>query len=275
MTEQIIYGVEGESDEFKAAVASAQATFKYFWRELSWEARRIVKGLDMAAVKMSFPIESDDPEVPSVENMWVSEIEFDGQSITGVLMNEPSWATSFKAWEPVTLPLALLNDWMYVRQGHVYGGFTVDAIRAAMPEDERLEHDEAWGMDFGEPGLVEVVPAAEGQQPWLLSRTLNRAEDRQTLAVLECTEHPMALNMRDKIEEGVSAQPQVARDSDDEGWLMLHREVLAGNYTVVDALLRHGADPLLPNGNGQTSLALAGIAGWPRILALLEGQSAH
>lgn len=68
MTEQIIYGVEGESDEFKAAVASAQATFKYFWRELSWEARRIVKGLDMAAVKMSFPIESDDPEVPSVEN---------------------------------------------------------------------------------------------------------------------------------------------------------------------------------------------------------------
>ena len=36
-------------------------------------------------------------------------------------------ATSFKAWEPVTLPLALLNDWMYVRQGHVYGGFTVDA----------------------------------------------------------------------------------------------------------------------------------------------------
>ncbi|MCS5515017.1 hypothetical protein NWF32_04535 [Pseudomonas qingdaonensis] len=56
---------------------------------------------------------------------------------------------------------------------------------------------------------------------------------------------------------------------------MLHREVLAGNYTVVDALLRHGADPLLPNGNGQTSLALAGMAGWPRILALLEGQSAH
>lgn len=272
MTEQIIYSVEGESDAFKAAVAGAQATFKYFWRELSWEARRIVKGLDMAAVKMSFPIESDDPAVPGVENMWVSDIEFDGQSITGVLMNEPSWATSFKAWEPVTLPLALLNDWMYVRQGHVYGGFTVDAIRADMAEDERQEHDEAWGLDFGEPGCVEVVPAAEGQQPWLLSRTLGTAQDQQTQALLECTEHPMAVNMRDKIEEGVSAQPQVVRDTDDEGWLMLHREVLAGNYTVVDALLRHGADPLAANGNGQTSLELARIAGWPRILELLEGK---
>lgn len=275
MTEQIIYSVEGESEKFKAAVAGAQATFKYFWRELSWEARRIVKGLDMAAVKMSFPIESDDPEVPGVENMWVNDIEFDGHSITGVLMNEPSWATSFKAWEPVTLPLSLLNDWMYVRQGHVYGGFTVDAIRADMSEAERQEHDEAWGLDFGEPGFVEVVPAAEGQQPLLLSRTLGTAEDQQTLALLECTEHPMALNMRDKIEEGVSAQPQVVRNPDDEGWLMLHREVLAGNYTVVDALLRHGADPLAANGNGQTSLELARIAGWPRILALLEGKSSH
>ena len=120
MTEQIIYSVEGESDAFKAAVAGAQATFKYFWRELSWEARRIVKGLDMAAVKMSFPIESDDPEVPGVENMWVSDIEFDGQSITGVLMNEPSWATSFKAWEPVTLPLALLKQLASNRAGCVF-----------------------------------------------------------------------------------------------------------------------------------------------------------
>jgi hypothetical protein len=25
----------------KEAVASAQATFKFFWREMSWEARRI------------------------------------------------------------------------------------------------------------------------------------------------------------------------------------------------------------------------------------------
>ncbi|MCF7533709.1 DUF2314 domain-containing protein [Pseudomonas petrae] len=51
MTGQIIYSVKGESDELKAAVAGAQATFKFFWRELSWEARRIVKSLDMAAVK--------------------------------------------------------------------------------------------------------------------------------------------------------------------------------------------------------------------------------
>lgn len=83
MTGQIIYSVKGESDELKAAVASAQATFKFFWRELSWEARRIVKSLDMAAVKMSFVLDADDPNIPAVENMWVTDIEFVGDSISG------------------------------------------------------------------------------------------------------------------------------------------------------------------------------------------------
>ncbi|MCH5508094.1 DUF2314 domain-containing protein [Pseudomonas syringae] len=36
MTEQKIYGVEGESEDFRVAVASAQRTFRFFWREMSW-----------------------------------------------------------------------------------------------------------------------------------------------------------------------------------------------------------------------------------------------
>ncbi len=272
MTGQIIYSVKGESDELKAAVASAQATFKFFWRELSWEARRIVKSLDMAAVKMSFVLDADNPDIPAVENMWVTDIEFDGESISGVLMNEPRWFTSLKASDPVTLPLVALNDWMYVRGGHVYGGFTVDALRSEMSADDREAHDRAWGLDFGKAGSVEVVPAEDGQAPRLLSRHLDRAQDRQTLAALERTEHPMALNMRDKVEEELAQHPEVIREPDADGWLLLHREVLAGNYTMVRALLRHGADPLTPNCNGQTSLALASVAGWPRIVDLLEGK---
>jgi len=272
MTEHIIYSVEGESDELKAAVISAQATFKFFWRELSWESRRIVKSLDMAAVKMSFAVDGNDPQAPSVENMWVSDIAFDGQSISGVLMNEPRWVTSLKASDAVSLSLAALNDWMYVRDGRVYGGFTVDALRGGMSAAARDEHDRAWGLDFGEPGTIEVVPAAEGHAPWLLSRNLDSAADRQTLATLEHAEHPMALNMREKVEEALQANPQVIGDCDPDGWSLLHREVLAGNYSVVHALLRRGADPLAPNAHGQTSISLAGESGWPRMTDLLEGR---
>ena len=274
MTEQMIYSVEGESQALKQAVASAQATFKFFWREMSWEARRIVKCLDMAAVKMSFMLDPDDPDIPVVENMWVSDIDFDGKTITGVLMNEPRWATAFKAGDPVSLPFAALNDWMFVLDGRVYGGFTVDALRSSMADDERARHDAAWGLDFGEPGSVELVPAAEGQAPLRLSRALSSEADQQLLAYLEQGDHPMALNMREKLEEALQQYPGMITDFDDDGWLLLHREVLAGNYPVVQALLRHGADPLAANSIGQTSQVLAREAGWPRIARLLQGEGA-
>lgn len=273
MTEQMIYGVEGESQALKDAVASAQATFKFYWREMSWEARRIIKCLDMAAVKLSFMLDPDDPDIPVVENMWVRDVDFDGATVTGVLMNEPRWATAFKAGDPVSLPFAALNDWMYVRDGHVYGGFTVDALRSSMTDDERAGHDAAWGLGFGEPGTVEVAPAAEGQAPWRVSRALSHLADQQLLAQLEQGDHPMAVNMREKLEEALQQYPGMITDFDDGGWLLLHREVLAGNYPVVQALLRHGADPLATNSNGQTSLALAHEAGWPRIARLLQGEA--
>lgn len=54
--------------EVQRAFASARETFRYFWRELAWEKRRIVKGLDFAYVKAAF---SDGGEV---EHLWRSSI---------------------------------------------------------------------------------------------------------------------------------------------------------------------------------------------------------
>ena len=61
-------------------------------------------------------------------------------------------------------------------------------------------------------------------------------------------------------------------DSDEGGWLLLHRETLAGNYPVVSALLEHGADTSALNPLGQTPLQLAEQAGWPRLVRLLRGE---
>ncbi len=68
----------------------AQETFKYFWRELSWEFRRIVPGLDLACVKIAFTDGDTQREGPSHEHMWVSDVLFDGKNITGTLINSPN-----------------------------------------------------------------------------------------------------------------------------------------------------------------------------------------
>ncbi|MBA1187987.1 DUF2314 domain-containing protein [Pseudomonas entomophila] len=274
MTEQTIYTTSGDSPALQTAVANAQATFKFFWRELSWESRRIVKGLSLAAVKMSFPVHSDDPEVPTVENMWLNEVDFDGASISGMLLNEPEWATGFDASERVTLPFAALNDWMYVCGEVVFGGFTVDAMRSEMADGERAEHDAAWGLEFGPPGAVELTMMPEGQPRVRLSRALDTPADQEALKRLEEGDHPMAVNMSASMDDMLREHPGAVTDVDEAGWSLLHREALAGNAPMVSALLRHGADASARTVAGQTPVQLAEQAGWPRVARLLRGEEA-
>ena len=53
MSEQV-FMYDGQDPELLQASESARQSFKYFWRELSWERRRIVPALDLAMVKLPF-----------------------------------------------------------------------------------------------------------------------------------------------------------------------------------------------------------------------------
>jgi uncharacterized protein YegJ (DUF2314 family) len=54
------------------------------------------------------------------------------------------------------VPFSHLEDWMMTVDGQAYGGFTVNLMRAGMNSQERKQHDEAWGLDFGDPAAVRV-----------------------------------------------------------------------------------------------------------------------
>jgi hypothetical protein len=49
-----VFTFDDTDPEMQAAYEKARATFRYFWREVAWEQRRIVPGLDLAAVKAPF-----------------------------------------------------------------------------------------------------------------------------------------------------------------------------------------------------------------------------
>lgn len=46
--------VAADDPAMARATARAQASFKYLWRELTWEYRRIIPGLELSAVKAAF-----------------------------------------------------------------------------------------------------------------------------------------------------------------------------------------------------------------------------
>ncbi|WOB27701.1 MULTISPECIES: DUF2314 domain-containing protein [Xanthomonas] len=273
MTESRMYPAQDDA-AMLAAYADARATFKFFWRELSWEYRRIVPALSLAAIKLPFATDASAVGAPSHEHMWVSDVQFDGEQLSGSLLNDPAWISELAAGDAVSAPIGELEDWMYVIDGLAYGGHTIDAMRRTMPQDERAEHDVAWGLDFGGPGAVRLVPARVQERKGGLFGKLFGSKPAQPTAAQQdpsqC-EHPMSENMGAKFDQGLRDQPDMVHFRDDAGWTLLQRDALAGNYQPVSLLLKHGADASLRTPSGNTALDLARQMQWPRIVQLLEG----
>ncbi len=280
MSEQSpIFQSPGDDPEMEKAAAKARQSFRYFWRELAWEQRRIIPALELAAVKGTF---SDPPEMRTnepgeleTEHMWLMEIDFDGQQVEGTLINQPHSLKSVKEGDRVKIGGRQICDWMYVVDGEVCGGFTVDLMRSRMGKAERRQHDQAWGIDFGEVGVISLVPSSylgdkKPKKKGLLGGFSKAKIEPQDYAKVAASEHPMSVNMRQSFEEALQENPQMLSEADDHGFTFLHQLALAGSLDGVDVCLKHGADPQQVAGNGMTPFGLAKCLGWKRVMERLE-----
>ena len=252
------------------ASKSAKATFRYFWRELSWEYRRIVPGLELAVFKVAL---TDNEETPA-EVMWCNEVNFDGYQISGRLLNQPNWLKSIQEGDSVKIPLKALKDWLYAINGVAYGGFTVNAIRKQMSKSERKQHDDAWGMDFGNPDQVHVAPPEWFEETKAKKKGffgMGKSADPEPLSddVLQSKEHPMAANMADSLQEFVSKNPQAASEIGEDGLNMLHQISLTGSVIGVKSILKCGVDVNSKSKRGHTAMDFAKALGWKRAYAVL------
>jgi uncharacterized protein YegJ (DUF2314 family) len=262
---------DGEDAGMIEAYAAARATFKYFWRELYWERRRIIPVFDTTIIKLPFR----DGDDPPTEHMWADEVGFDGDILSGKLINSPNSLESLSEGDAVTAPFARLNDWMFVLHDKVYGGHTVNHLRSQMDDFDRLAHDKAAGWDFGDPAEVRLEiqddPEVKAKRPKLFSR-LHAAKTTQTgNATPEGhREHPCGVNILPKVEANLKEDAQAYFEPDEHGWTMLHHEALAGNLGIVKLLIQHGADATARTDKGKTAADLAAGIGWPEIAAFLH-----
>lgn len=244
-----VFPFDNRDPEMQEATRQARSSFKYLWRELSWEYRRIIPALDIACVKTVFadrPVEECGPDDP-VEQMWLNAIEFDGRTISGQLLNQPHWLKSVKQGERFGFRFDRLTDWMYAMSSKMYGAYTVNLMRSRMTLAERQEHDRAWGFEFGEPGKILLTP-----------------EDTRV-----DVEHPMSLNMRPSFEDHLKNNPSIINEPDERGWTFLHHQSLAGNALIVETLLEHGADRTLETNDGDLAIDLARLMDWEKVVSLL------
>jgi uncharacterized protein YegJ (DUF2314 family) len=262
----------GDDAELHQAYARARETVRFFFRELSWEGRRIVPGLDLAAIKAPFADGEVPPDDPSIEHMWMNDVWFDGRDVHGTLLNKPFGLTSVTAGDRVAVPLTKISDWMYAVRGVVCGGFTIDTLRARMSDAERKQHDRAWGLEFGAPGEIDLVPRdwympKRGIMDKLFGREQGALPDPATL------EHPMAVNMEPSVRTQLAQNPSFVHAASEDGFTFLHQQAIAGDTRSVRAALEVGANRAARTSLGFMPVDFARILGWPEVVALLDAQA--
>ena len=269
-----VFMFDGEAPEMVAASQAARKSFKYFWRELCWEGRRIIPGLDVAMIKLPFTDGTRTDGNPEYEQMWCTNVKFDGEFLKGQLINSPNWLVSVKEGDEVHVPFSHLSDWIMTTGGVAYGAHTVNVMRAGMDYGERRAHDRAWGLDFGDPSTIRSkIDRSHRKKPGIIARLFGKKPSEPAPAPPQTgfEDHPMCVNMLEAFETQLQGDPSIATTTDDRGWTLLHGEALAGNLGIIKLLIKHGADVHATTSEGKDAASLARGIGWEEIAMYLDG----
>ncbi len=122
----------GEDDEAKlqAAVDAARQSIGQFLDSFA----------DPKPDQDSFLVSVAFIEGTRFERIWVSGLDFSGETLRGVIASEPALA-GFVFGQPVEFTYPQITDWMYVEDGRLVGGYTMRVIRDRLSADKRAQFD--------------------------------------------------------------------------------------------------------------------------------------
>lgn len=144
-----------EDEQMSWAIEKARLTLWYFEEQL----KRPAPGQDYFSIKVL--IKDQD----HVEQLWLTAPDFDEEgNLYGKVGNEPIQLKNIKLGQEIGVGRYLISDWLIVDQGKLLGGYTIRAIRDALPIPERQYFDESIGItiDAGEDHFIPDFNTPEG-----------------------------------------------------------------------------------------------------------------
>lgn len=270
----------------------AQKNFRFFWRERFWDFRRKQPLCQFCAILCTISEEVNGEKVK--EQFWLTDIIFDGKYVHGTVQVQPNQLTTIQQGMQCAVPLDRVEDWMYVIEDQVYGGYTINIIRQGLRQQDLATYDNSWGFQFGNPLYTEkypkkpvVVKEEEEEKPptKFFGITISKPKKKKSVQQDEVEEneyhtvnleydHPQAIKRFDKYKETFKKDPLKIHQPDENGWTPLLNHVLAGNRHIVQLLIDSGADLTARTHHGQSALELANSVGWAQIVMSLKKSGA-
>jgi uncharacterized protein YegJ (DUF2314 family) len=117
-----------DEQEMNTAIARARSEVESFIKELSNPTG------DGHAVKA--PIE----DAGKTEHFWLTDVSFQDGEFKGTINNDPGIVGNVKFGQTWTIKKTEISDWMYMRDGKMYGNYTMRPLLKTMPEDEAVKY---------------------------------------------------------------------------------------------------------------------------------------
>ena len=113
-----------DEQEMEAAIARARSEVDSFIAELSKG-----NGSDFA---VKVPIQDKE----ETEHFWLTDIVYRNGKFEGVIGNDPGMVTNVKSGQKWSVKKSEISDWMFMREGKMYGNYTLRPLLKTMPEEE-------------------------------------------------------------------------------------------------------------------------------------------
>ncbi len=133
--------VPSEDERMNWAIEKANLTLWYFEESLKKPKEH--------QVYFSIKVRIMDGE--KGEHIWLTEPHFDEEgNLFGTVGNEPVDINTVKLHQKIGIDRISISDWMIVEGGRLIGGYTIRAIREAIPDDKKAEFDNSIGIYIDE-----------------------------------------------------------------------------------------------------------------------------
>lgn len=122
--------VDQTNEALRLVSLDARNTLPFFFRHLLNPAK------DESNFCIKYPFRTDDGSGFSMEQLWLTGISFKDGVYYGVLTNNPFYIASMKKGDTVSFSADEITDWMYLKNGNIIGGLSINYLLEQIPEYE-------------------------------------------------------------------------------------------------------------------------------------------